>query len=587
MTSPTLALPSGFTLPRAARILVDGKAQLEARAANKTLQLTAALMAGDHWAAGAGWVGPLPMEASAEAAKIGLEIQRTFVSRNLMRDVVERHRNGIAGREPLWTLPPRRIAAPDDKPTAAEAARGAEYSGALTGWWENTSVWLDIHHALDLALWSERGYLRLYIPDDALDDLGPDGQGRPQRGIPAGQTLEQVMNRIRVHAPLHGQATVTRTGDGRETGAVYAWTDAAKRTHYEVQELERGRVIVHPDLLPAGTDALPPTEYPLGAMLMHEIQLPAIVTDSIRRLNLMLNKTFTMGSRNIDLGAFTETTILNAQMPRGEWVPDPGAPGGKVWQKARPHMTGPGVRNYISGLPIMREDPETGRQVVAGIATPSIDHRDPTPFTVFSDTAYAAREMIYDEARQLHVLITGDAAANGVSRQQAVNDFMSSLEPTRIALEKALRWLLGTVLDLALYLAGRAGEAADYRVRVQARASAVQPTAAEVESALKLHQEGAISEETFYARIGVEDVDAERAARQREGITPTIALRILDRAPVAWIGVRALQLAFPALGISDADVQAQREVDLSGPTGPDLTDPLTDPPTGPNALPNA
>ena len=110
---------------------------------------------------------------------------------------------------------------------------------------------------------------------------------------------------------------------------------------------------------------------------------------------------------------------------------------------------------------------------------------------------------------------------------------------------------------------------------------------AEVETALKLAGTGSISEETFLQRIGVEDVQAERDTRAAEGITPAIALRLCEAAPAPWIATRALQLAFPALGITDADVAAQRAIDLmetgSEPGGtdgseddPDLTDATDD-----------
>ncbi|MVN88626.1 hypothetical protein GO986_17970 [Deinococcus sp. HMF7620] len=588
MTAPALHLPPGYQPSPAARILEAGKALIDKRSGDATLKLTDQLFRGDHWFGGLGWRGPLPAPGSQGGAQVAQEIERVFVSRNLLRDVVERHRNGIAGREPLWNFIPKRALKPDEKPTAAEVAHIDEYTAALTDWWEESAVWLQIHKALDTALWSGKGHLRLFIPADALDDLEPDERGRARRGIRAGLALSDALKRIKVHATEYAQTTLTRTTDGQGTGAVHSWTDDRNQTHYEVQERTRDGAVIHPQLLTGGTDAdgAPAVTYPVPDLLVYEVTLPQLVTDSIRRLNLMLDKTLTMGSRNIDLGGFTETTLLNAQMPDGEWVKDKDAPGGKRWEKARPHLRGPGTINYVQGAVMKKVDESTGKLVDAGLATPSIDHRAPTPFTVFADTGYAAREMIYDEARQLHVLITGDAAANGISRQQAVNDFMSSLEPTRIALEALLRWLLGTVLALGLHFTGRVDEGKAYRVRAQARASAVQPTPQEVEAALKLHETGAISEENFLQRIGVEDVEAERAARAREGITPAIALRIVESAPAAWIATRALQLGFPALGISDADVAAQRDLDLAPPTAPADPDDEPDPDLDPDARPD-
>lgn len=583
----TLTLPASYALAPAARILKQGQELLESRAGDATLKLTATLYAGDHWAQGAGWSGPLPRNA-ADGQLTGLitgEIERTFVSRNLLRDVVIRHRTGIAGREPLWTLTPRRGLKKTEKPTAGEQARIDAYSAALTGWWDENGAWPAVQTAVDTALWSGTGHVRLFLSEHDLDELAPDAQGRPQKGIRAGTPLADVLRRIRVHAPGWAQSAVTRDHDGQVTGGVHTWTDGAGRTHHEVHERVGGKTVLHPDVLPAGTDAdgRPAVEYPVPELLLYEIRLPPLVTDSIRRLSRWLDKTLTMGSRNIDLGGFTETTLLNAQMPEGEWKTDP-VTQKRTWVPPRPHVKGPGTQNYVTGFPILKPDPDTGKMVAAGITTPSIVYKDPTPFAVFQDSLNTARELIYDEAQQLHVLITGDAAANGISRQQAVNDFLSGLEPTRIELEGLLRWLLGTVLALALHLSGEAGAASDLRVRAQARASAVQPTPAEVETALKLASTGSISEETFLQRIGVEDVQAERDTRAAEGITPAIALRLCEAAPAPWIATRALQLAFPALGITDAHVAAQRAIDLmetgepGGTDGPDDgDDPDSDP----------
>ncbi|MFC3834782.1 MULTISPECIES: hypothetical protein [Deinococcus] len=579
----TLTLPASYAPAPAARVLKQGQGLVSKRAGDATLTLTATLFAGDHWAGGAGWSGPLPRNA-ADGELTGLvtgEIQRTFVSRNLLRDVVIRHRNGIAGREPLWTLSPRRGLKKAEKPTADEQGRIDAYSAALTEWWDESGAWPAVQQALDTALWSGSGHLRLFISADALDDLAPDADGRPQRGIRSGTPLADVMKKLSVHAPAWAQSAVTRDTDGRVTGAVHTWTDDGGRPHSEVHERVGGKTVLHPDLLPAGTDAdgRPAVEYPVPDLLLYELRLTPLVTDSIRRLSRWLDKTLTMGSRNIDLGGFTETTLLNAQMPEGEYVTEPGT-GRKVWKAPRPHLRGAGVVNYVTGFPILKPDPDTGKMVPGGVSTPSIVYKDPTPFAVFQDSLNTARELIYDEAQQLHVLITGDAAANGISRQQAVNDFLSGLETTRIQLEALLRWLLSTVLALALHLSGQAGAAQDLRVRVQARASAVQPTPAEVETALKLHQTGSISEETFLQRVGVEDVQAERDTRASEGITPAIALRLCEAAPAPWIATRALQLAFPALGIADADVAAQKAIDLmetgSEPGGTDAQDNLPD-----------
>lgn len=599
MTAPALALPPGVTLPPVVRLLKAAQTAQSTRADNATLKLSATLYAGDLWAGGLGWSGPRPDPLNdrtpGNAVKVAAEIERTFVSRNLAKDVVDRHQSGVAGREPLWNAVPRREreALPTLSKEATPAERSAhtaevkrrlvedrrarEYSSALTDWWEESGAWLAVQQAVRTALVTERGTVRLYLHDSALDDI-TDAEGKPARGIRRGLTLSEAARRISVHAPRWDQAGVTRDRDGHVTGAYHHWTDDQDRARWEVHERVGGKTVVHPDLLLGGTDNLPAVTYPVPDLLVYELHLDTLLTPSLRRLLAAANKTLTMGSRNIDLGGFVERTILNAQMP-GVWKDDPTAPDGKRFVPDN-YNVGAGASNFLSGIAVMQRN-DKGKMVPTGqFATPSIVYKDPTAYDVFKMSFDQLREAILDEANQLHVLIAGDASASGVSRQQAVNDFLSSLEPTRIALEGLLRWLLETVLRLALYFTGREGEADDMRVRAQARISAVQPTPAEIKTALELHQAGTISLETFHARIGVEDSAAERERIAAEGITPAIAMQLVEKAPT-WIGVRALQIVYAQLGITDAHVQAHFLADTAGAAPPvdaaNLDDPDADP----------
>ena len=566
-----LILPDGAALPPAAALLKRAKEQQQARAGDQTLRLTAGMISGNLYQDGAGWNGPLPSAQSGSPADRGVvnsEIERTFVSRNLVKGIVHRHRSGVAGREPLWTVLPRRPLKKGQKPKTEEQVLIDEYSAALTDWWDDSGAWLAVQKALDTALALGKGTVRLYVHKRATVE-GVDAQGRPVLIVPSGLTLSEAARRISIHAPSWDQAGVTRDLDGHVTGAYFTRLEEDGRPRWELQERIKGngqtQTRVHPNIGAAGTDLDPPATYPVPDLLIYEIRLDPLITDSVRRLLKMANKTLTMGSRNVDLGGFLERTILNGQMP-GEMKDTP--EGKKFIPSA--YNVGAGVTNFLSGKSLYIEDPEQpGKFKPSGnFTTPSIVYKDPTAFTVFSEAFEKAREMILDEANQLHVLITGDASASGVSRQQAVNDFISSLEPTRMALEQLVRWLLNTVLQMALHFTGRRAEADDFRVNAQARLSAVQPTPGEVDVALKLRQAGEISQDHFYSRIGVEDGAAMRAEIAAEGITLGLVQTISAAGAPEWVVLKALMLALPALGISEADVAAQRDMSLAAPTAP-------------------
>ncbi|MFC4639812.1 hypothetical protein [Deinococcus hohokamensis] len=564
MTAP--AAPTKTPLQRA-------KDAQQARADKPDLKLTHKMMQDDHWADGAGWSGPLPeidgtRDGATNVARITAQIQRGFVSRNLPENVVTRHVYGIAGREPLLGISTRRKLTDAQKPSAEEQARLTEYWDAYQEWWDNAGAWLVVQQALKTAVWSGKGTLRLFVPRSKLQDVqGPNG---PAKGVPGGLTLAQALGFISVHAPEWDQAGVIRDTDRRVTGAYYRYADELGQEHWELQKRGTFRDAAGTEVKgtkvtanATGADTDPADLYPVSDLLLFEVSLDPLIKESIRRLSKFGNKTLTMGSRNIDLGGFVERTILNAQMP-GEWIKDNTALDGRRFIP-KPYNVGAGVTNFLSGTAILVPDPKDPKRMIpsGNFANPSINYKDPVGWSTFGDTFEAVRQAVFEEARQLHVLITGDAMANGISRVQAVQDFITSLEPTRMALEQLLRWLIGTVLALGLHFTGRRAEWEAFKATAQARVSVVQPTPEQIKRANEMRDARRISYKMWCSLVGIEEPEAEQAALAAEPITQDVALVILEKAP-AWVGLRALSIAFPALKISEEDIAAQREADLGG-----------------------
>lgn len=557
----------------------------EARANNAALKLTARMIQDDAWAEGAGWSGPMPQpdkDGANDQALLMAQVRREFVSRNPLDNVVTRHVHGIAGREPSRAFTVARPLKDGEAPTREEQRRLNEYRDAFDDWWTNSGAFLAIQKALHTALWSEKGTVRLFIPRSKLEEL-PATDGHARRGVPAGLTLPQAMGYVSVAAPAWDAAGIVRDTDDRVQLGYYTYTDEQKRSCWEIHERgtfkdAQGRPFKGTKVTPAATGAEsdPGDVYPVPDLMLFEVRLTPLVRESLRSLVKFGNKTLTMGSRNINLGGFVETTILNAQMP-GEWVKDESAPGGRRFVKAAYHK-GAGTATFLTGVAVMQPDPQnSARMVPTGqIATPSINHKDPVSWVTFGDTWAAIREAIYEEAKQLHVLISGDATASGVSRVQAVQDFLTSLDATAAALEQLTRWLMTTVTRLALYLAGRGEEWTGHAVTARARRSVVQPTPDQIRAANEMRDKRRISYKMWAALVGIDEPDEEQAALSSERITQDLALILVDKLPT-WLGLRAMQQAFPTLNITDEDIDAQREIDLAAPqsAGPqpaDLTD---------------
>lgn len=525
------------------------------RVANPKLKLLSKLINDDHWANSEGWSGPMPSESNEDSSKVQLEIEKNFVSRNLLENVIDRHIDGVAGREPLLMVKPD-----SEKSNEAEQEQAKEFKRAFASWWTNSGAWLEIREALKNAIWSGKGTIRLYIPQSKLQDVvGADGE--VVQGIPAGLNLDQAMSYISVHAPSWDAAGIVRDIDQRVIGGYYRYQDEKNEERWELQGRKDGQTIVQPN-----SDEDAKTTYQTNQLLIFEIKRKPLISNSLISLSKFNNKVFTMGSRNIDLGGFVERTILNAQMP-GEWIDDKSSPNGKRFKPAKMNL-GSGVTNFLNGTAVFSRNEVTGQiEPTGNFASPSVVYKDPVSWQTFGDTSNAAREAIFDEAKQLHVLITGDALANGVSRVQAVQDFLTSLEPTRIALEQLLRWLQTTVIKLALDFTNQSQSWDGFSATAQARFSAIQPTPTEIDQAVKLRDKRLISLKTFYSRIGIEDAEAEITAIQSEAITQDAALKLTESLPT-WLAMKALQKAFPELGIEDDDIQAQKDIDLASPVPP-------------------
>lgn len=491
----------------------------------KSLQELERFILEDQWASGAGWTGPKPvdLDEKAESSVLTL-IERQFVSRNVLSEVITRHRDGVVGREPNWTL---------TAPTAGRKKLIAEAEEALTTWWDETGAHLAIQEAVRTLLYareaSKRGEsprmahspLRLFIRSQSIRD----------GVVPRRTSLAEALDDLRVHAAAPYAAGVLRNLDGDPIATRYAYRDDDGNVREEITGLARllrefdlevpdgaaddDTVILVQDS--SGT-VLEVAAYQLGGrLLMHEMTREPLITPSSLALQKLVNKTWTMMSHNMDMAGFTERTLLNAQMP-GRWLDENGnvaaRPEDGVTFKPDPVFVGAGATNWFSGIPQHDSDGNVR------YTTPSIHYREPVPPDAFTETLKAARTAIYEETKQLHVLISGDATASGVSRRQATNDFVASLEMTGAQVAHATRWLLSTALSLASVLMGAPGRYEDLRPTVTPRITAVQPTPDDVRMEIEKRDAGIQSTQTTMSAVGIEDVDAEAALIAAEASAP-------------------------------------------------------------------
>jgi len=90
------------------------------KAVTDTATTAALFIGGDHWQSGKGWTGPHPAAGEDGYSEIMNEIEKAFVSRNVIAEVTGRHAGGVVGREPAWKLTLRRPMKDEEEPTTQE-----------------------------------------------------------------------------------------------------------------------------------------------------------------------------------------------------------------------------------------------------------------------------------------------------------------------------------------------------------------------------------------------------------------------------------------------------------------------------------
>lgn len=471
---------------------------------------------GDHWLDNVGWMGPRPGLGDADSASVLLEIRRAFISKNAVREVVDRHVGGVMGKEPAWKFTVRRPLGKveekqedgttktiDEEPLPAEQALIDEAETALTEWWDTRGAHTLIQDVAATLLMAKRAALRLFVPPGLVEQDKDTGAV----SVPVAGDLSESLTRIYVKGPDPTQSTVVTDENTQQQAGIFLYRDDDKTDKAELVYLDDAGLTLIRIL---GTTAQS-TAAPLdlgGRLTIYEMNRAALITPQVRQLQALLNMALTMMGRNVVLAGFLERILLNVQLPgvfEGEgdarrFVPDT-------------FRVGAGTTNALMGATY------TDEQGITRMATPSVVYRDPVPVETFKQTKEEAYTAILEETDQLHALISGDATASGESRKQARADFEQSLLDTQAQLNRAGRWLLETVLAMGAAFAGTPGKFAELRAVFECRIDAGPMSSDDLRILTELSgSQQLLSRETAMARVGVDDVDSEieRIASEEE-----------------------------------------------------------------------
>lgn len=468
---------------------------------------------GDHWQQGDGWIGPRPNATDAGVAEVLREIERAFISKNVIGEVLNRHCAGVVGQPIAWRVTLVRSLAEGETPTIDEQTRIDEAEAALTAWWDSAALAQIMPSALVLALCGGRAPLRLFVPPGLLLDTetGPR--------LPPGDVATQLQ-RIAIDVLDPATACVITDPATRARAGVFCYEDQ-RQSYAEVSVVDGAATVLR--ILNAD-GVVSEVRVPLdGRLLLHDLTRPPLITAQVMALQRLLNLALTMLGRNVVMGGFLERVLLNAQLP-GEYCTDPRT-GARVFVP-QPLRFGAGSVNALMGAEI--RDEATGQ--LTGYANPSVIYRDPVPVDTFAATRDIAYRAILEECQQAHALLSGEAAPSGESRRLALTDFVSSLRLSVPAIERATRWLLETALSLAAHFAGQSGRFTGLRAVVTCQLDAGPLHADDVRQAIDLVDARLLSRESAMVRIGIDDTDAETQRIQAEAdATATIGQAAIDR----------------------------------------------------------
>lgn len=451
-------------------------------------------------------------------------VEANFVSRNAVKEFIERHINGITGREPLWRFFNVNTQKDDLTDRQREAIKEAE--DAMTSMWNDKEFLNTIQKIVTTALLEEKCVVRPYILTKWLDESGR---------IVKQKSLPDALKLLRFEVLTADKAGVFEDEETFDDIGIYAFEDATtKQKRAEVTFVGPDgktylKVIDGRDLsdiaaqLPTlgkyidDADRFSPQTYALGdlggRLFLYEFKREALISEQVRSLQKCLNLDLTMMMRNINLAGFRQKSVTNAQKPTAKTTVT--TDGITETVKAEvPLKAGLTSVPFLNGLPIYSKDAQ-GNQFIAGYTNPNINITDPVSPDTFIKSMTAFYEAMLTEVNQLHVAISGDATASGKSRQEARAEFEKSLMRTKTTLDAFGRWLLELALRFAANLC-QTPEYLELRADFNSIVDAGTPDASEVDSLIKLFDKGVLSAETLMSETGRDDTDAEMAKIKSE-----------------------------------------------------------------------
>lgn len=460
---------------------------------------------GDYWQKERAWAGPTPPADLRSREKVIDGVARDFTPIPVIGDSIDRHVNGVIGREPAFALAAKNAT----KGVAASSDSGIEALDALAGAWFDKRIGHEIlWDFVQALLCDERASLRFFVPPDIIrtDDDG---------SFVSLPSMAAALDEIYFEVPAPDTAAVVIDADSLKPIGVYRYTRRASivgtdvaetittasgfttQSFLEITFVEDGLTFLR---VQKDDEILFETALALdGEILTYEARRRPFVTESARRLQNSINFLNSMLPKNGRYAGYRSRHGIGLEHPV-EVNPATGQ------EERVPITLGAGAFNLWK--PTTYED-DNG-VLKAGPAQMVIEEPvDSAP--IRADIAHLVEKLL-ETFDQSHILLGGDGASSAIALVQKRAAFAQSLNESAPKVEGALRWLIRTALLLAAALSDDAAATAmlkGLRVNATARVSSGPLSPDERRVIVEEMQAGVISRETAMTLLGIEDLNAE------------------------------------------------------------------------------
>lgn len=523
---------------------------------------------GDHFNEGDDWVGPGPRQGDSSHADFLEILERAFVSKNVIDEILDRLVSAILGREPRWAWVPRRKVNKKKPVTDQEQTLIDEVEEAVTSWWDTREVHKALKQLLKYMLWARESTYRLYVPSGLTDSQGNVGTL---------SKLEEALMKIFVEVPDPETITVWTNPTTMQQVGVVVYQDGTGKDVAELTFLQGDKTVVK--LVPSGGEGGGDFG---GHLTMFRIALDdPYITEQLRSLQRMLNMTLTLLGKGLVDNHFVEKLFKDI-LPPGHWEYDTdGRTRTRYVVDEKGRSTGGRTDSYMQSIDYQDEK---GQTVLANGQIVFRDPLDPTGTIKGSEYWY---KCMLEEARQDHVLINQEATPSGKSRVEARGDFAASGEDAEMQAKLAGRELLLTAVAMAEAFMNAPGKYTNTLKPVfQPRTKYGMLSVDERKQVIEEAEKGFRADETAMSEIGIDDVDAEMAiilnsARGQLRLSSEQA-DVVAKWAADWPREVAMLLA----GFPEEEIKKiMKAASMAESTDPGMPDPTTQNPTPTGATP--